>query len=45
MMRSPLFRDIGAILIALAVLIFLSRGMLRVVQTAPEIHSTLPPKP
>jgi len=44
-MRSPLFRIVGAILVALAVLVFLFKGFLRPIQQAPEIHSTLQTKP
>jgi hypothetical protein len=43
MMRSPLFRVIGAILIAVAVLIFLFHGSVATMQPPPEIHSTLTP--
>ncbi len=41
MIRSPLLRIIGAILIAVAVLIFLFRSAIPAMQPKPEIHSTL----
>ncbi|HEV3272135.1 MAG TPA: hypothetical protein VGZ93_08135 [Candidatus Methylacidiphilales bacterium] len=43
MMHSPLFKIVGAVLVALAVLIFLFRGALGPIHPPPTIHSTLTP--
>jgi hypothetical protein len=45
MMRSPLFKIIGAILVTLAVLAFLFHGSVASMQPQGIIHSTLPAKP
>jgi hypothetical protein len=44
-MRSPVVRIIGAILIALAVLVYLFHGSVASMQPQPTVHSTLTPKP
>jgi hypothetical protein len=43
MIRSPLFRIIGAILIMVTIVIFLFRGALSPSQIQPTIHSTISP--
>ena len=44
-MRSPVVRIIAALLIAIAVLVYLFHGSVASMQAKPEIHSILTPKP